>query len=71
MFACLVRVVLTYEYSTIWVNRLNANPTCLLNGSGFLNPNTIYLLNRSVVSTCLLDFIKKKKKLILVLTKLI
>ena len=35
--------------------------TCLLNGSKFFNPNTTHLLNGLVVSTCLLDFIKKKK----------
>ena len=66
MFACQIRVVLTLEYPTIWVN---TNRTCLLNGSRFLNPNTTHLLNELVVSTCLLNFIKKKKKI--VLTKLI
>ena len=66
---CRVRVVSTYEYSTIWVNH---NLTCLLNELGFFNLNTIHLLNGSVISTCLSDFIKtKKKKLILVLTRLI
>ena len=45
--------------SDIWVN---TNPTCLLNGSRFFNPNTTHLLNGSVVLTCLLDFIKMKKK---------
>ena len=72
MFACQIRVMLAYEYSTIWVN---ANLTCLLNRSEFLNPNITHLLNGSIVLICLLDFIykknKKKKKLILVLTKLI
>ena len=53
-----VRVVLTNEYSTIWVN---TNPTRSLNRSKFLNPNTTYLLNRLVVSTHLSDFIKAKK----------
>ena len=56
---CQVRVVLTHEYLTIWIN---FNLTCLLNESGFFNFNTTYLLNGSVVSTCLLDFIPKKKK---------
>ena len=55
-----VRVVSIHEYSTIWVN---TNPTCLLNELRFLNPNTTYLLNRPIVSTCLLDFIKMKKKI--------
>ena len=69
MFACRVRVMSTHRYLIIWIN---PNPTCLLNGSGFLNPNTTHLLNGLVVLTCLLDFIKmKKKKLILVLTKLV
>ena len=57
MFVCRVRVVSTHEYPTIYVN---TNPTYLLNGSRFLNPNTTHLLNESVVSTCLSDFIKKK-----------
>ena len=57
MFTCRIRVMSTHEYSTIWVN---FNPTCLLNESGFFNPNTTHLLNRSVVLTCLLDFIKIK-----------
>ena len=35
--------------------------TYLLNESKFLNPNMTYLLNRSVVSTCLSNFIKIKK----------
>ena len=55
MFACQIRVVLTHEYPTIWVN---TNLTCLLNGSRFLNPNTTHLLNELVVSTCL----SKRKK---------
>ena len=59
MFVCWVRVVSTHKYSTIWVN---PNPTCLLNGSGILNPNTIHLLNELVVLTCLSDFIKMKRK---------
>ena len=59
MFACWVRIVLTNEYSTIWVN---TNPTCLLNRSKFLNFNTTCLLNESVVSIHLSDFIKVKKK---------
>ena len=46
--------------STVW--SINPSPSCLLNGSEFLNPNIIHLLNRVVVSTCLLDFIKMKKK---------
>ena len=49
----------THDYPTIWIN---TNPTCLLNGSRFLNRNTTHLLNGSIVLTCLLDFIKKKKK---------
>ena len=48
-----------YEYLTIWVN---TNPMCLLNGLRFLNPNMTHLLNGLVVSTCLLDFIKTRKK---------
>ena len=56
---CRVRVVSTYEYSTIQVNH---NLTCLLNELGFFNLNTIHLLNGSVISTCLSDFIKTKKK---------
>ena len=32
--------------------------------SRFLNPNPTHLLNELVVSTCLLDFIKIKKKII-------
>ena len=59
MFACQIRVVLTHEYPTIWVN---TNLTCLLNGSKFLNLNTAYLLNGLVVLTCLSNFIKMKKK---------
>ena len=39
------------------------NPICLLNGSRFLNPNTIHLLNGLIMLTYLLDFIKMKKKL--------
>ena len=50
----------THEYPTIWVN---TNPTCLLNGLRFLNPNMTYLLNGLVVSTCLSNFIKMKKKI--------
>ena len=61
MLTCQIRVVLTHEYSTIYVN---TNPACLLNGSRFLNPNTTHLLNGSVVSSCLSDFIKMKKKII-------
>ena len=41
---------------------VNTNLTCLLNGSRFLNPNTTYLLNGLITSTCLTDFIKMKKK---------
>ena len=37
------------------------NLTCLLNGLEFLNPNINHLLNRSVKSTCLSNFIKIKK----------
>ena len=59
MFACRFRVVSTHEYLVIWVN---TNPTCLLNGSRFLNPNTNNLLNGSIVLTCLLDIIKMKRK---------
>ena len=60
VFACRVRVVSSHEYST---TQVNTNPTCLLNGSRFLNPNPTHLLNGSVVSTCLVDFIKMKKKI--------
>ena len=59
MFACRVRDMSIHEYPTIWAN---TNPTCLLNRSTFLNPNMIHLLNGSIVSTYLLDFIKMKKK---------
>ena len=62
MFACRVHVVSTHEYPTIWVN---INPTCLLNGSKFLKPNMTHLLNGSVMSTCLLNVIKMKKKKLL------
>ena len=41
--------------------QVNPNLKCLLNGSGFLNPNITYSLNELVVSACLSDFIKKKK----------
>ena len=60
VFACQVRVVSTHTYLTIWVN---TNPACLLNGSRFLNPNMTHLLNGSIVSTCLSDFIKMKKNI--------
>ena len=56
---CRVRVVSTHGYSIIWVS---PNWTCLLNELGFFNPNTIHLLNGSVISTCLSNFIKTKKK---------
>ena len=59
MFDCEIRVMLAYEYSTIWVN---ANLTCLLNRSEFLNPNITHLLNGSIVLIYLLDFIYKKNK---------
>ena len=59
MFACQVRVVSTHEYPTI---RINTNPTYLLNGSRFFNPNMTHLLNRLAVSTYLSDFIKMKRK---------
>ena len=59
MFTCRVCVMSTYEYPTILIN---TNPTCLLNGSRFLNPNMNHLLNGLVVSTYLSDFIKMKKK---------
>ena len=58
-FVCRVHVVSTNEYLTIWVN---FNLTCLLNRSKFLNSNTTHLLNGLVVSTCLSDFIKTKRK---------
>ena len=67
MFACWVRVMSTNEYLTIWVN---INQIHLLNESRFLNPNTTCLLNGSIVSTHLSDFIKEKKNNLL-LTKLI
>ena len=44
----------------MWVD---TNLTCLLNESIFLNPNIIYLLNGSIVLTCLSDFIKMEKKI--------
>ena len=59
MFAYWVHVVLTHEYPIIWIN---INPTCLLNGLRFLNPNTINLLNVLVESINLSDFIKIIKK---------
>ena len=58
VFACRVCVVSTHGYSTIWVN---PNLTCLLDELEFLNSNTTFLLNESVVSTCLSNFIQKKK----------
>ena len=58
-FVCRVHVVSTNEYLTIWVN---FNLTCLLNRSKFLNSNTTHLLNGLVMSTCLSDFIKTKRK---------
>ena len=61
VFMCRVRFVSTHEYSAI---QINTNPTCLLNRSRFLNPNMTRLLNGSIVSTCLLDFIEMKKKII-------
>ena len=67
MFAYRVCVMLTYEYPIIWVN---TNSICLLNGLRFFNPNMTHLLNGSIVSTCLSNFIKMKKKKKLVLTKL-
>ena len=57
-----------YEYLTIWVNN---NPTHLLNGSRFLNPNITCLSNDSLALIRLSNFIKPKKIQILVLTKLI
>ena len=59
MLACWVRVMPTHKYPTIWVN---TNSIYLLNESRFSNPNTTYLLNKSVVLTCLSNFIKTKKK---------
>ena len=59
VFACQVCVVSTHGYSTIWVN---PNLTYLLDELEFLNSNTTFLLNESVVSTCLSNFIPKKKK---------
>ena len=47
------------EYLIIWVN---TSSTCLLNKSKFLNPNMTCLLNESIMSTCLSNFIKAKKK---------
>ena len=66
MFAYRVYIMLTYEYPIIWVN---TNSICLLNGLRFFNPNMTHLLNGLIVSTYLSDFIKMKKKKI-VLTKL-
>ena len=54
VFLCQVRVMPSHEYWTIWVN---PNSTCLLNRLRFLNPNTTHLLNGSVLSTLLSDFI--------------
>ena len=60
MFACRVHVVSTHEYPTIWVN---TNSAFLLNGSRFLNLNKTHLLNRSIMSICLSNFMKMKKKI--------
>ena len=55
LFECRARVLLTYKYLTICVN---INLIRLLNTSRFINPNKTCLLNRSIVSTRLSDFIK-------------
>ena len=67
MFVCQVRVMFTHDYPTIGIN---TNPTCLLNGSRFLNRNTTHLLNWSIVLTCLSDFIQKKKILVMNFSKM-
>ena len=59
MFTCQIRIVSTNEYSTILIN---TNLTRLLNELRFLNPNMTYLLNRTIMSTHLLYFIKEGKK---------
>ena len=56
MFACQIRVVLTHEYPTIWVN---TNLTCLLNGSRFLNPKMTNLLNKPIILTYLSNSINQ------------
>ena len=58
LFECWAHVMSTYAYLTICVN---INLIHLLNTSRFINPNTTCLLNRSIVSTRLFDFIKGKK----------
>ena len=45
----------------ISTNKYSVDLIRLLNGLRFINSNTTYLLNRSVVSTHLSDFIKAKK----------
>ena len=40
--------------------RVRMSGSCLLNGLKFFNPNMTYLLNGSIVSTFLSDFINKK-----------
>ena len=47
------------KYSTIWID---TNPTYLLNESGFLNPNTIFLLNGTFMPSCLSKFIETRRK---------
>jgi len=43
VFTCRVRFILSYEYSTIWVD---LNPTYLVNMLKILDINTTYLLNK-------------------------
>ena len=62
-FKCLLN-----EYLIIWVN---TSSTSLSNRSRFLNPDMTCLLNESIMSTRLSNFIKAKKKKKLILTKLI
>ena len=56
---CQVCVVLTHEYSTIWVN---PNLTCLLNELGFFNLNTIHLLNGQSYRLVYKILSKRRKK---------
>ena len=62
LFECRVCVVSTHKYSTISTIWVNTNPTHLLNGSRFINPNTTCLLKKLVMLTRFSDFIKAKKK---------
>ena len=50
------------QLMNIWLYKSTLTRHVLLNRLKFLNFSTTYLLNRSVMSTCLLDFIKMKRK---------